>query len=270
MHDAATPPPQDDPLALHDAPAERPWRDPARARLPGIVPLDPGDWLRRDEAHDRQMALRDRLLARRRDAVHAMAPEAIAASVELLASVVEHLLRAARGTVKGGAFRRSDGVRVPLDLGNPLACLGRLVPEDFCVLLKPPGAEEHRLAGAVLCFPAGWTLAEKMGRPLAAIHTPVPAYDDTLARRVQRLCDAVRPGRPLLRANAHLYERPDLFAPRREGDPRPRPATPRYLRVERQTLLRLPVSGAVVFGIHTSVTPVARLAADDRRALGLA
>jgi hypothetical protein len=51
--------------------------------------------------------------------------------------------------------------------------------------------DEHVLTAAVLCFPASWHLADKIGRPLTTIHVPVKVYDETLARRVQRLFDGV-------------------------------------------------------------------------------
>ena len=96
--------------------------------------------------------------------------------------------------------RRPDGVRVPLDRADPMATLGHLVQEDLCLMEKR--GQQHVLTAAVLCFPASWRLADKIGRPLTAIHAPVAEYDDALARRVQRLFDGVQPGRPLWRFNA--------------------------------------------------------------------
>ena len=123
---------------------------------------------------------------------------------------------------------------------------------------KPEGAEEHVLTGATLCFPAGWMLAEKLGRPLMRIHKPVAAYDEGLARRVQRLFDCVRVGQPLWRFNALRYADPMLFQPRHEGVPKYGTGQEqRFTRSERQTILRLPRTGAVVFGIHTFVVRLA-------------
>ena len=94
------------------------------------------------------------------------------------------------------------------------------------------------------------------------------AYDADLGKRVQRLFDALQPGRALWRANAHLYEDPDLWAPRREADQRPaKTGREPYIRSERQVLFRLPDSGAAVFSIHTFVVPVAALDAAQAAAL---
>lgn len=232
---------------------QMPWMQPATARLPGIQPVAPGDWLRLDEAFDGQMAERDRLIRDCPAAVHALLPAAQEAAQELLDLVLAEL--PALGHILGtGHVTRPDGVRVALDRTAPLLTLGRLVQQDFCIHL-PDGAE-HALMGAILCFPASWTLAEKIGRPLTGIHAPVAAYDAGLAARVQRLFDAIRPGQPLWRANALLYEDPALHQPRREGEARPRPQSRNYLRSERQCLVRLAKTGAVVFSIHTTIVHV--------------
>jgi hypothetical protein len=256
-------------VILHPAPAAQPWRAPHTRRLPGIQPVGGADWLTLDAAYAAQMAERERLLAAIPDRVLATRPEAEAAARELLSEVLA-LLRGRAGFAVGEtAVTCPDGRRVAL-AGPPLAVLGRLVQEDLCLLIRPEDGAEHLLAGAVLCFPSSWTLAEKLGRPLAAIHAPVSAYDVTLAARVQRLCDGLRPGQPLWRANAHFYETADLHAPRPEAAPRrSRGAEAPFLRVERQTLLRLPESGAVAFAIHVSVTRCADLSPEDRAALGV-
>jgi len=220
-------------------------------RLPGTVPIAPADWLQRDERFAEQMAARDQLIAGRPAAVHALAEGARPAAEALRALVLAHLDGAAGYRREGGALRRPDGVRVPLD-GEPLLVAGRLVQEDLVILERPEGAAEHVMTGAVLCFPSNWTLAEKLGRGLARIHLPVASYDAGVARRVQRLCDAIRPGVPLMRANLILCASPALFSPRPEfAHAPPAAGAAAFVRVERQTLLRLPVGGAIVFSIHT-------------------
>lgn len=222
----------------------------AARRLPGIAPLALPDWLIRDEAFAPQMALRDRLLShRRRDVLHARAGGSAAAR-ELLALIAG--LCARDGYRRSGpVVNRPDGVSVRLDADTPLATAARLVQEDLLIL--DAGPDGHVLREGALLFPSNWTLAEKIGRPLAAIHDPVPAYDSGLAPRVQRLFDAIRPNQPLIRANRLGHADFQLFQPRREADPQPRAAAARYTRAERQCLLRLPETGAVVFSIHSFV-----------------
>jgi dimethylamine monooxygenase subunit A len=216
--------------------------------LPGIRPLAMQDWLIRDEALAGQMALRDRLLRESRAAVVALEPSAAAAARELLDLVLGLAYPDSAAEVD-----RPDGVRVTIDRDDPLGTLGRLVQEDFCILQKQ--GDEHVLTGAVLCFPASWTLGEKFRRPLVAIHDPVAAYDSGIAARVQRLFDGVQPGRPLWRFNALHYADPALHQPRSVHEPRPTrsAADAPFLRSERQSILRLPQTRAVVFAIHTYV-----------------
>ena len=112
----------------------------------------------------------------------------------------------------------------------------------------------HVLTAAILCFPASWTLAEKIGKPLAAIHSPVHAYDKKIARRTQRLFDGVRAGRPIWRANLLRYGDPALFQPRSEADPRDQDSDDAtFERSEKQVIWRLARADTVVFTIHTSV-----------------
>lgn len=251
---------------LQAAPAATPWRAAHTRRLPGIQPVDGADWLTLDDAYAGQLAARERLLDTRSDAVLAQTGAGQHPAREALASVLELLRQRPGFRVESQAVTCPDGRRVALE-GCPLRVLGRLIQEDLCLLVKPDRGAEHLLAGAVLCFPSGWTLAEKIGRPLVAIHGPVPDYDRNIAARVQRLCDGVRAGHPVWRANAHLYDSSDLFAPRRETDP-VRPQLKReFLRSERQTLVRLPETDAVLFAIHVSVVPLSALAEADRAAL---
>lgn len=237
-----------------------PWMDPRTARLPGILPVEGDDWLRVDDAFAGQMAERDRLVAEKPDLVAGMLDSAAPAAAELLADVLDHLRRTPGYVVGADAVRRPDGVTVALD-GPVMAVLARLVQEDLCLMEK--AGEEHVLTAAALCFPASWWLSEKLGRPLLGIHVPVPSYDDDVARRVQRLFDAIRPGQMLWRANALVYRDPTLHQPRREADPRTDRRGGSYVRSERQVLRRLPVSRAVVFSIHTWVVDIATLSAEE-------
>ena len=237
------------------------WMDPRLSRLPGILPIEGDDWLRVDDAFAGQMAERDRLFAQKPDLVQGMVESARPAAAELYRVVVDRLRRTDGYAVGATEARRPDGVVVPLDPARPMQTLGRLVQEDLCLMEKPQGGsgEEHVLTAAALCFPASWWLHEKLGRPLLGIHTPVPSYDGDVAKRVQRLCDAIRPEQPLWRANALVYRDPTLHQPRRESDPRTDRRGGSYVRSERQCLLRLPQTRAVVFSIHTYVVDIATL-----------
>lgn len=255
-----------DEVILQERLFDAPWGDPSFRRLPGMRPVDADDWLRVDEVYARQMALRDRFLAARRDEVVAMLPEAADAAADLLDHTLGTLARRADFAVHGDAVTRPDGVVVPVLRDDPFGTVGRLLQEDVCLLEKR--GEEHVLTGAVLVFPSGWTLTQKIGRPLLRIHTPVAPYDADIGRRVQRLFDGLRPGRPLMRANVLWHGLPTLHQPRREGQSKPHAARgDGYLRSERQCLVRLPGTGAVIFTIHTCVVARESLTPEERAAL---
>lgn len=227
--------------------------------LPGIQPVQ-GPWLSVDSAYGGQMARREVLLATRRADVLACPRGATAAAQEALETVLP-LLPGLGFDVAQDEVTCPDGRVVLLEWGDPLGVLGRLVQCDFCLMHRPEGAAEHLLGAAVLCFPASWTLAEKIGKPLLRIHKPVFEYPGDLERRVQRLLDGVQVGRPLWRFNRLRYADPELFQPRSETDKTRRDAPPEemiYERAERQTLLRLPKSRWVVFAIHTYVALCAK------------
>ncbi|WP_370223009.1 heme-dependent oxidative N-demethylase family protein [Pararhodobacter marinus] len=249
---------------LQDALPVAPWMDPRLKRLPGILPLDPADWLVVDEAYAGQMAERVRLLETKRAAVLQALPEAADAVGELV-DTVEARLPALGFTRDGGAWLCPDGRRVEGEEG--LARLGHLLQEDLCVMQPGPDGIP-RLTAAVLCFPASWTLAEKLGRGLPGIHKPVPGYAGGLEARVQRLFEAIRPEQPLWRMNYLDYIDPTLHQPRLESETRPHRDGPEqaggdYIRCERQCLVRLPRTRAVVFSIHTYVVPRASLSAEE-------
>jgi hypothetical protein len=218
--------------------------DPLRPKaMPGISPLDQGDWLRVDETYAAQLAEKARIVEKDRDLVLAMSEDARLAAEELLETVVTALIAKEGFSLQGNALLCPDERLVELDRSDPMLTLSQLTQEDFCILQKQ--GLEHVLTGASLCFPASWLLAEKFMRPLINIHEPVASYDENIARRVQ----------PLWRFNALWYADPALHQPRSAHERRDErfAETAKFMRSELQTIRRLPLTGAVIFGIHTYV-----------------
>ena len=244
-----------------------PWMEPPLARLPGIKPLTAGDYLRRDEAFAGQMALRDGLIADKRGAVHGLLPKAGAAAEELYDLVLDRISQDAGYHMGAQTVLRPDGIEVDLDRSNPLITLGRLVQEDLCILQSEGG--EHHLTGAILCFPASWTLVQKLGRAMTSIHIPVDSYTPEMAARVQRMFDVIRVEQGLWRMNFLTYATDALHHPLPEEAPRERSKTIEkpFVRCERQCLIRLPKTRAVVFTIHTYVMPMSALPPEARESL---
>lgn len=233
-----------------------PFMEARTARPPGLSPLDMSSWTVRNPDHDAQMDRRREVMAAHTDVVIASLSEGEEPALELLSALKANL--------------GLDPVPTLREQFCPLTAIGHMVAEDFCLMLADPASGEYRLVSAILCFPSRWLLSEKLGRPLTVIHAPVPDYDDVLARRVNRVFEAIRPERPLVRVNWLVHAVPELFLPLGLSDKlmqQQSPAGPFYLRTERQTLVRLPRTGAVAFGIKTSVTPVERLTPEQSAAL---
>ena len=220
----------------------------------GLTALDPTEWLWVDEHWALETEARRQLLGQRLGEVHAMLPGSEPAATEALAMVVDWLRREAPAKL--------DQAR--LDDPLPLRAAGQLVQEDLCVMER--GADgAYRLTAAVLCFPAHWRLHEKLGRPVREIHAPVPGFAQRLAAPVERLLGGLSTLRPVWRANWSVVETPTLFhpqdRPRLTGLDAHNAGARLWLRVERQTLRRLPASAAVLFTIRTLIRRLDEVAA---------
>jgi hypothetical protein len=127
------------------------------------------------------------------------------------------------------------------------------VQEDLCLMVDREGAPH--LDAACLCFPSRWRLADKIGRPAAAVHGPVPRYDTELAARVDRYLTRLPADVIGVRRNWMIHDTPALFEPVPPDRVRVDHPQDLWLRSERQTLRRLPESGAVLFTIRVQQTP---------------
>ncbi len=219
----------------------------------GLTRLDAERWLDVDDQRDVELAERHRLLAERHDDVFAARSGTLAAGAEALA------------LVRGWLARHHPEVALPAEPIHeihPLEAAGRLVQEDLCLMVARDGA--HHLDAACLCFPSHWRLADKVGRPAAELHEPVPGYRVELAERVDRYLARLRPGGITRRRNWSVHDSPALFAPIAPERPVPVPAAEvperLWLRSERQTLRPLPVTGAVLFTVRVQQAPFGVLA----------
>lgn len=239
----------------------KPWMSEPTRRLPGIQPLAITDWLIRDDVYDAQMAYRDQLLQSKTDKVYVFDEQAKSASQELFAVIQSNL--DGDYTVEMDNIMRPDGVTIALS-EDSLMDAARLVQEDLLIMQEIAG--EYVLTAGVLCFPASWSLRCKFMCSLDIIHKPVDPYDDNIGNRVNRMFAAMRPEQPLWRANYLLYRDADLHQPHKKNESNSI-ADRRFVRVERQTLRKLPETKAVVFGIHTYVVPIEMLTESERSSL---
>ena len=216
----------------------------------GLSPIPEADWLEGGETDP----------AVRKDA--------------LLASNLADVWAETEGSRAGQseALRLVEGAVGPIDPGAwpPLYAAARVVADDLCLMEKRGGA--WRLTALSLSAGSYFTAAEAIGKSLAELHGPVPGFADRFLTRVERIFEGLRPGLILQRRNWTVSATGDLFAPSSAPVRASLPSIPLgdaaqrlFIRVERQTLRRLPATGGALFTIRIWRYRLAALAADPPR-----
>lgn len=132
--------------------------------------------------------------------------------------------------------------------------LGENWEPDYLLLKR----DEHtfRLVCGCVCFPSSWALEDKIGHPIAQIHDIVPALNPTIGRQIQSFLERIKPGVSWTRSNWGLTRSPELNQHPSRKIPRLDPAASLkevYFRVEEQSLVSLPQTGGILFGIRIKV-----------------
>ncbi len=148
--------------------------------------------------------------------------------------------------------------------GLPEAALA--AHEDMCLLTKRHGDEQYRLIGAAVAWPTDWHPKDKIGLPLRALHAPIAGYEEQLATGVDRFMDTLKPGAIYGRCNwfiAPKGERRWITDATAQEDfahvTAENAGATLFVRSERQTLRRLPETGAILFTIGVYVAPLGTL-----------
>lgn len=233
----------------------------------GLKPLDLNDWIDVDDHLRTYLDEKDRLATRSPHDVFAALPGSEAAQAEVLSLLAEHLPRRYPSIYQhfgshidiNSAFRR---VRLDDPFLPALLTASSLVQEDLVILQKAKKNEsDWRLTAAALSFPSSWRLRDKIGKPMDLVHEPVPEFGPGTrnASVISRIFDNLRPDQPVVRWNVSFYGDDALHHP--NPSPPDRFRDGEYLRLERQTLRKLPDSGAILFTIRIHVEPIEATAA---------
>lgn len=241
----------------------------------GLIAIPESEWIELGDDQREKLVLKRRLLAERHAEVFGALPGSEVASQAVATLLFDHLpkrfpTRYPRMGTMFAIAAISELVGMSSPSMHPLDLAGRLIPDDLC-LMEPDAEGRYVLTAASLCFPSRWRLHEKLGLPVGEIHGPVPDYAHSLEKPVDRFFSALADGRIVLRHNWTIHDRPDLFqpqSPRRHAVPPERFAEDLYLRVERQTLRRVPGTRAILFTIGTMVCNLGTLEPEDARNLG--
>lgn len=231
----------------------------------GLAQLDPDRWIEPDEALDFYLSEKARPLAADRSSVFAAAAESEGAQRELLSLLTDYLLRRYPLIYR----RRGDTIVVGereanLNGDRPILSTGSLIQDDLAIMEFKEG--EWRLTAAYIAFPSSWSLAEKFGRSMDEIHAPVPGFEggSRNAELITRMFDRLPPDRFVERFNWAINGDGALHLPKSKSEGIGAEAVAltengTFIRVERQTLRKLPRTGAIVFTIRIYSDPLAAL-----------
>ena len=146
---------------------------------------------------------------------------------------------------------------------HPLHVLLHNVPEDFAIVLRNEEDGMYYFRAGVICSSLGWNVSTKIGMPLKDIHKPIPDYKEKMAFSMDRYFSKMPTNAPIQRGSWGLEVGTPLFMP--PGDPHEKLRDSQeetlgieecHLRVDWQTLRRLPLSAGIVFNFKALFTPV--------------
>jgi hypothetical protein len=265
-----------------NAPAHTPYDGSAKPFTIGLKPLDAADWIEVDRHYAAYIAEKKRLMGELPDLVFVAEPATAQAQQEVFDLISVHLangggMDSAAPEVRNALAGQLDEVAAMRADVPPLTRAALLVQEDLVLMRR--GETGWRLAAASLCFPSSWSLREKFGKPMHEIHSPVPSFGAGTrnAELIERMFDRLQ-GQAVWRLNWSIAVDPSLYLPlstverkdradrRASRFPTEDPAALAFIRVERQTLRKLPVSGDILFTIRIHVDPMRVLAAHPERA----
>lgn len=236
-----------------DRPPWRPYLSGAPRFQPGLTPIPEASWLRPDPEHAANME--SRLAVLRADPAGPLREDAESRPAQAEAL---RLIEAALG-------ERAE-------TGAPdIMRAGTLLADDLVIMENRDG--EWRATALLLTAPTFFSAAEAFGRNLFALHAPVPgnAPDDFsigLSVRIGALFDRMPADAIFQRFNWTLQCGGERYAPdgavhrARAAALGPEAAAALHLRVERQTVRRLPESGSILFTIRIAMDRLCALAPD--------
>ncbi|OJJ62832.1 hypothetical protein ASPSYDRAFT_55583 [Aspergillus sydowii CBS 593.65] len=241
----------------------------------GLRSMKWDEWIELDNHYLRYHADKARRIQERGDKCCATAPEAWDAAIELLEELTSYLperyptmfQKTPTGLTNLVTSETFDIKQRPLP-EDPMAMCARLVQDDLAIMIEKPDGEYYLLAGAILL--AGfWRLSDKYGMRLSEIHTSgdVPGYKEKLEKGMMNFFRRLKPEDPVLRNNyfiqvddslpwSHSIGSEDAPSVSWNTAQKDKAIENHFFRSERQSLRRLPRSGAVVFTIRTYFEPI--------------
>ncbi|KAJ5682587.1 hypothetical protein N7462_005752 [Penicillium macrosclerotiorum] len=244
----------------------------------GLRSMKWDEWIELDNHYLKYHADKAQRIDERAEKCIGTAPEAMDGAIELLEELCEYLperypsmfQKTPTGITNLATNETFDITQRPLP-EDPMATAARLIQDDLALMFERPDGEYYLLAGAILL--AGfWRLSDKFGMPLSEIHTSgdVPQFREKLERGMMNFFRRLKPEEPVLRNNyfiqvddslawSHSIGPEDAATVSWNTAAKNKAIEHHFFRSERQSLRRLPRSGAVVFTIRTYFEPITEI-----------
>ena len=268
-------------------PAYQPYRWASVDFTIGLRPVRKSEWIQFSPHHADNMREKRRRFSAQRERYYRTLPESLPAQRELRDLVVAHLVtdHADRYALTGSTLTsRHESLAWHVDDPQiePLRQLSEVIEEDFMLLQDVDGA--MRITASSNAYSSSGRLVSAVGQSVHWAHIPVPTLSDKLGVRIDRVLSSVHEDTPCERFNWQVTPMATLFFP---DDPHRANANAMhavrdalcrepgragellFIRVERQTLSRLPASRAVAFSLHTYSDPLSVLGGDPSAALAM-
>ncbi len=262
-------------------PTHTPYDGSSKLFTIGLKPLDLADWIEVDHHYEAHIAEKQRLYETIPQLVFVDQDDTHEAQREVLGLIQDHFaantdrLFTAPGQDAIYRANLADAKAVGSSEA-PLRAASLLVQEDLILMRQDETG--WRLAAGSLCFPSSWSLTEKFGKRMQDIHDPVPGFGpgtrsaELINRMFDRLAQPVERFNWSIQANGALYHplsnvaRIDRATNRPSKFPDIEAAARAFIRVERQTLRKLPVSRDILFTIRIHLDPLSLLSRHPDRA----
>ncbi|KLJ09892.1 hypothetical protein EMPG_14685 [Blastomyces silverae] len=225
-------------------------------------------WLELDRDYTSRIAQRKDLYATHGKAVLDYLPGSELACKELMEMVIQFFCARypqyfSLSDDKWYFYNGILGTKDDLKTKHPLVILMDNIPEDFAIMMRDDKTGYYVLRAGVICSALGWNLKTKMGLQLHQIHAPIPDYKEKMQFSMDRYFSKMPTDKPIQRGSWGLEVGQPLFMP--PGDPHELHRLSQnpslglsdcYMRVDWQTLRRLPLSSSIVFNFKALFTPV--------------
>ncbi|KAI9710847.1 MAG: hypothetical protein M1828_002019 [Chrysothrix sp. TS-e1954] len=255
----------------------RPFRWPYHQTM-SLTKLEADWWLEIERDYVARVEQRKQLYEEHKDLVLQYLPGSEYACKELMEHCLQFLcarhptlfsLNAPHNTV---FTNRILGITTDLKAMHPLVVMLENVPEDFAIMQRDPQNGKYYFRAGMICSSLGWSVGSKIGKQLAEVHDPVPDFKEKMEFSMDRFFAKMPTSKPIQRGSWGLEIDCPLFVPNPPTATTPNldnlreirlpseelPTSRIHLRVDWQTLRRLPLSGAIVFNFKAVFTPFER------------